>query len=275
MTFFDILTPVFESGLVLETCIRSVSDQGSGVRHLIQDGASRDEATKKILSRHAANVVSEADAGMYDALNRALDRSEGDVVGHLNADEQYLPGVLSRVRKIFDSMSDIDVVCGDILLADIDWNPLSYRQSVLPSPDSAGLIPLPVPTCGMFIRKSLFEKGLRYRADLRAIADAVLVQDIIRMKARWYFDRVPYAVFSLHDNNLSNSGVAESDVKKIGRNGRGVMSILKRGRVWLKRLRTGAYRRRDVEVMVYTAQSNDVRERKQARQIGWKWPSAR
>ncbi len=40
----------------------------------------------------------EEDCGMYDALNKAVAWGRGDILGHLNADEQYLPGILERVR---------------------------------------------------------------------------------------------------------------------------------------------------------------------------------
>lgn len=268
----DILTPVFEPGGVLETCIKSVRDQGDAVRHVIQDGASRDEKTQEILRHCESDVVSEPDSGMYDALNRALTRCTGDVIGHLNADEQYLPGILERVRKIFTNDEAVDVVCGDMILTDAHWNPLSYRRSVLPPAESAGLIPLPVPTCGMFIRRKLFQNGLAYRADLKAIADAVLVEDLIQMGARWHFDRVPYAAFSLHGTNLSNCGVAEKDRIILGRKLAGIRSLALKASVWMRRLLLGSYTYRKGIIWVYTTESKNQRAQKSTERIGWDWP---
>lgn len=269
---FDILTPVFESGTVLESCISSVEDQGDAVRHIIQDGGSADSATLQVLGRHRSKVISQPDAGMYDALNRSLKRGDGDIIGHLNADEQYLPEVLSRVRKIFAAMPDVDVVCGDMVLSDSAWKPLSYRRSVLPPAGSAGVIPLPVPTCGMFFRRRLFDAGLSYRADLRAIADALLVQQLIQMKVVWYFDPIPYAVFSIHDKNLSNSGAAERD-----RNTANLQSSLPRAlrcriQTWIRKWARGAYQRRDVNIMIYPSGETGTRVLRSGKNLGWDWP---
>jgi len=274
MIAIAVLTPVYRSGEVLRTCVCSVRDQDSNVRHLIQDGESTDDETLRVLEAFPALVASKRDAGMYDALNRALARATADVIGHLNADEQYLPGVLKRVGSIFRENPAVDVVCGDMILTDSNWNPLSYRRSVLPPADSAGLIPLPVPTCAMFIRKRLFDRGLSYRADLKAIADAVLVQDLIRMKALWYFDRRPYAAFSIHETNLSNSSAALDDKLKLSRSVSPIGKFALRLQVWRKRLAAGAFRVRSVEIDVFTPDSLDQRVKRSARRIFWGWPRA-
>ena len=39
----------------------------------------------------------EKDSGMYDGLNRGLRRATGEILAHLNSDEQYLPGALAAV----------------------------------------------------------------------------------------------------------------------------------------------------------------------------------
>jgi glycosyltransferase involved in cell wall biosynthesis len=272
MTSFDIITPVFNAGTVVRTCMSSVRDQGPNVNHHVQDGASTDPSTREALALFPSCVTSESDAGMYDALNRALARCTGEIIGHLNADEQYLPNIIDRVRSIFDLNPAIDVVCGDLVLTDADWNPLSYRRSVLPPANSAGLIPLPVPTCATFIRKRLFDRGLSYRADLKAIADAILVQDLIRMKARWYFDRRPYAAFSIHETNLSNSSAAAEDKLKLSRSLSPLGIFALRLQVWIKRLVAGAFRVRSVEIDVFTPASLEKRVKRSARRIFWGWP---
>lgn len=273
MLEFDIISPVFNSGSVLGSCIRSVSDQGEGVRHFIQDGESTDRDTCEILGRYAECVESRPDVGMYHALNLAIQRGHGAIVGHLNADEQYLPGILERVRKRFEMNPDIDVVCGDMVVTDTNWNPLAYRTSVLPPSGFVGRAPLPLPTCGMFISRRLFDLGLKYRDDLRAIGDAVLVDDLIRLKARWYFDPAPYALFSIHEKNLSNSGAQEYDHRVLGYQA----SILEEGfcrtQVWLRKLVAGAYRSRNFEFLVYEHHSAESRVKKISGPLSWKWPT--
>ncbi|MFY8215627.1 MAG: hypothetical protein ACOVMP_03400, partial [Chthoniobacterales bacterium] len=113
---------------------------------------------------------------------------------------------------------------------------------------------------------------LSYRADLKAIADAILVQDLIRMKARWYFDRRPYAAFSVHETNLSNSSAALDDKVKLSRSASPIGKFSLRLQVWMKRLVAGAFRVRSVEIEVFTPASLEKRVKRSARRIFWGWP---
>ena len=59
------------------------------VEHIVIDGASKDE-TAEIIDRFRAklaHIVSEPDKGIYDAMNKGLDRASGDIVCFLNADD--------------------------------------------------------------------------------------------------------------------------------------------------------------------------------------------
>jgi glycosyltransferase involved in cell wall biosynthesis len=81
---------------------------------LVQDGLSTD-LTSEIVNSHRANVkyVREADFGQTDALNRALQRSRGDVIGWLNADDLYLPHAIEVAAGLFEADPLADVVFGD------------------------------------------------------------------------------------------------------------------------------------------------------------------
>jgi len=268
-----IVTPTFNAGNVLSHCHASVADQGPGVTHIVQDGNSAEKQGLLSLAGKNVEIHMEEDCGMYDALNKAVAWGQGDILGHLNADEQYLPGILERVAGIFDLHPRVDIVCGDMVLTDASWRPLSYRRSVLPPISSAGMIPLSVPTCAMFFRRRVFDCGLRYPEKLRAIGDAVLVGEIMKAGYFWYFDRVPYAAFSLHETNLSNSGAAEADRQLLGIGRLPLKEIWFRLHVWIRKMTSGAYRRRQVEIQVFTRESMNVRVAKSGL-VGWGWPKA-
>jgi len=51
--------------------------------------------------RYRLAIYSEADAGMYDAINRGISKMEGDLWAWINRDEQYLPGTLDYVTGWF------------------------------------------------------------------------------------------------------------------------------------------------------------------------------
>lgn len=86
------------------------------VEHIVIDGASKDE-TAEIIDRFRtklAHIVSEPDKGIYDAMNKGLDRASGDIVCFLNADDQYASNsVLSRVAMLMYE-HHLDALMGDV-----------------------------------------------------------------------------------------------------------------------------------------------------------------
>ena len=74
------------------------------VEHVVIDGASRDGTVDLLRARsqQIAILVSEPDRGIYDALNKGISLSTGDVVGFMHADDLYASqDVLSHVAAAF------------------------------------------------------------------------------------------------------------------------------------------------------------------------------
>ena len=70
-------------------------------QNVVIDGGSAD-GTAALAAKFARSgdiLVSEPDRGMYDALNKGLDRAEGDIIGILNADDFYPH---NRVRSFYN-----------------------------------------------------------------------------------------------------------------------------------------------------------------------------
>src|SRR5437660_4692298 len=136
----SVVTPSFQQLDWLRLALASVADQeGVDVEHIVQDGGSegveemfREMSADSVNSHHNPKLFVEKDAGMYDAINRGLQRASGEICGYLNCDEQYLPGALSEVANYFSSHPEIDVVFGDAVLTDQQGSPLSYRRTILP-----------------------------------------------------------------------------------------------------------------------------------------------
>ena len=102
MCSFSIAMPVLNGGESLKRAVGSIRVQGDeDVEVLLQDGGSTDGSREWAAERAGVSFSGERDSGMYEAINRGWARSGGSLLGHLNADEQYLPGALSRVRETF------------------------------------------------------------------------------------------------------------------------------------------------------------------------------
>ena len=129
-------------------------------------------------SRHRVAVYCESDSGMYDAINRGLAKSSGEVCAWLNCDEQYLPGTLAKVAKIFTGASDLDVLLGDALLTDASHRPVCYRRIMVPYRWHTRLDHLHSLSCAMFFKRSaLPSPPLDPR--WKVIGDAVLMDHFL------------------------------------------------------------------------------------------------
>ena len=96
-----VVMPTRNQASFIERAIASVFAQGiTGLELCVQDGASTD-GTPALLQRLAARHpglrrISEPDNGPADAVNRAVARGRGAVIGWLNSDDLYTPGAVDR-----------------------------------------------------------------------------------------------------------------------------------------------------------------------------------
>jgi glycosyltransferase involved in cell wall biosynthesis len=113
----SVITVCFNSASTLDRALESVAMQDwSYVEHIVIDGASTD-GTVNILERfkvRLAQVVSEPDRGIYEAMNKGLALATGDVICFLNADDYYAtPQVLSQVALAMRE-DNLDALIGDV-----------------------------------------------------------------------------------------------------------------------------------------------------------------
>jgi len=100
----SIVTPVHNGEAHIRETIESVLAQGyPNLEYIIVDGGSSDR-TLEIVEEYRGRihvVISENDAGMYDAIGKGFLYSTGSILGYLNSDDLYEPGGLQRVGEYF------------------------------------------------------------------------------------------------------------------------------------------------------------------------------
>ena len=197
---FSIVTPSFRGGLWLRLCIASVADQDAPVEHIVQDGGSDDGTLDWLPREPSVKSFVEKDQGMYDAINRGLRRTQGDLLAWLNCDEQYLPDALKRVRAYFEQHPEIDVLFGDVVMVNGDGQYLRHRKLQTPLKYHTWTCHLSTLSCAMFFRRRVvFDYGFWFDPAQRAGGDG---EWMVRLLNR----RVPMATLGEFTSVFTQTG---------------------------------------------------------------------
>lgn len=144
MIKFTIVTVTYNAEGVLRPTTDSVLMQSyAHVEHLIIDGASTDhtlqiaeeyrQKSADAASGHEISIISEPDKGIYDAMQKGLDRAAGDYVCFLNAGDR-LPNAdtLLMIADKVDNERMPGVLYGDTDIVDDEGNYLFRRRLTPP-----------------------------------------------------------------------------------------------------------------------------------------------
>jgi len=133
MIRISIVTITFNAQRTLQRTLDSVRCQTyPHIEHLIIDGASKDDTVRiaeqyKAKSPHEVIIQSEPDKGLYDAMNKGLQKATGDYVVFLNAgDSLYAADTIEKVVSVSTQLPA--VVYGDTATTDSEGRFLHLRR---------------------------------------------------------------------------------------------------------------------------------------------------
>ena len=131
--------PSFNQAAFITASVRSVLSQNyPNLELIVADGGSGDDTPALLASLQAQDArlrwVSEPDAGPADALNKALRRVRGTVIGWLNSDDLYTPGAVQRTVQALANSPDLIMVYGHAEHIDADGKVLGAYPTVAPPP---------------------------------------------------------------------------------------------------------------------------------------------
>lgn len=203
----SVITAVFNNKDTIGDTVRSVSNQVyKDVEHIIIDGGSTDE-TLEMIKRYAdgvSRVISEPDRGVYDALNKGIRLSSGDIVGILNGDDVYAHNeVLKTVVDVFEKQN-VDSCFGDLLYVDKQninkvvryWKSSHYK----PGKFKYGWMP-PHPT--FFVKRQIYERFGQFNTNSRIAADYELMLRFLE-KYRMSTYYIPDVLIKMRVGGISN-----------------------------------------------------------------------
>lgn len=213
----SLVTPVFNGARYLQATLSSVLDQNyPDLDYLVVDGGSTDGSLDIIRANQTrlSSWLSEPDRGMYDALNKGFARSDGEIMGWLNADDLHLGWTLSVVGDIFAAHPEIEWITSAFPLSwDERGRAVRCRRrpgfgakeflagGYLPAPERPGAFWLQQEST--FWRRSLWERaGARLDDRLKAAGDFDLWARFFQ-QARLFAVDCPLAGFRRHPEQLT------------------------------------------------------------------------
>lgn len=138
----SIITICYNAEETIKTTLQSVATQTySNIEYVIIDGASTDN-TLQLVSEYTpfAQVYSEPDKGLYDAMNKGIDRATGEYLWFLNAGDTFrAPDIVERISEqislfsTHNSDSTPGIVYGDTMIVDGLGTDLHLRRLRPPS----------------------------------------------------------------------------------------------------------------------------------------------
>lgn len=146
MIKFTVVTCTFNAEKVLQRTLDSIQRQTyCNVEHIIMDGGSKDKTLAMVKAyqhktevgenAHEIVVVSEPDKGLYDAMNKSIDRATGDYLVFMNAGDvfpseetlEYVEGCVGEGETL------PGVLYGDTDIVDMQGNFVRHRRLTPPA----------------------------------------------------------------------------------------------------------------------------------------------
>ncbi len=209
----SIVTPSLGQAAFVERTVMSVlSQQGDfDLEYLVQDGGSTD-GTLDVLDRYRDRIslVVEKDAGQADAVNRALRRARGEIVGWVNSDDLLRPGAVQAAVEAFRDRPDVLWLHGRCDIVDENDRPI--RRPVVAYKDFRSrrhrmdrlLLENYVSQMTVFFRRSLLDRVGLLDASLRYTFDYDLWLRFAAIGPPLYLPRT-LAAFRWHTASKSGS----------------------------------------------------------------------
>jgi len=227
------------------------------------DGGSTDGTVEWLKNQHNIISSSEKDDGMYDAINKGIRLSRGEIISYLNCDEQYLPGTLQRVQEYFVANPKVDILFGNTLIIEPNGNLLAYRKSFVPRWPYVWASFIYVYTSSMFIRRRVFESGVFFDKNWKSIGDADFVVRVLRKGFFARHVREYFSAFMITGANLSTGENADAELKAFRARAPfwlRHLNFISHPLIWLEKFLNGAYREKfPFAYSVYTLENSYAR----------------
>lgn len=185
----SIITVCLNSEKTIEQTIQSVLSQDyDDLEYIIVDGKSTDR-TLEIIDKYKesiSTVISEADTGIYDAMNKGISLATGEIIGIINSDDWYEKKIFKYIRNYF-SESNADVIYGRMNLIDENGN----VKVLIPTDIKKIRYEMEIPHSTVFVKKNIYEKYGAFSLKYQIASDYEMILRFYIKGVRFaYLDKV-------------------------------------------------------------------------------------
>jgi len=212
----SIITAVYNNEQTIRHCIESVLAQSHpSIEYIVVDGGSTD-GTIEIIKSYGGKIshfISEPDNGLYDAINKGINLSCGEVIGILHSDDVYATNDIIKTVDEYMTRYGVDSCYGDLLYVRKDsidkiiryWKSCPYREDLF----QKGWMP-PHPT--FFVTKAIYEAYGVFNSNFRISADYELMLRLL-LKCRISTVYIPEVIVRMRVGGMSNRSLKNLLIK--------------------------------------------------------------
>jgi len=206
----SIITATYNAAKTLQSTIDSIAEQSyRNIEYIVIDGDSKDN-TKQIIAdnkRYISQHISEPDKGIYDALNKGLNKATGDIIGFLHADDIFKSeDTIQAIVSLFENTKS-DGVYGDLEYVATDntnkviryWKSKAFKYKML----KAGWMPAH-PT--LFLRKEVYKTYGNFDTRFKIAADYDFILRVFKNKTL-NFSYLPNVITKMRLGGASNKSL--------------------------------------------------------------------
>ena len=216
----SIITATYNSENVIEDCLSSVFNQNyHNIESIVIDGNSSDQTisiVKKLKkNHHDIKILSESDSGIYDALNKGIALSEGEIIGFLHSDDILKSNrIIDEIVKMIKS-KNLDGIYGNLHYVDKyditkvirNWKSSDFNHDLL----KKGWMP-PHPT--LFLKKNVYDRHGYFNLSYSISADYDFILRIFK-DTELKFGFLPKVITAMRIGGKSNRSLKNMITKTI------------------------------------------------------------
>lgn len=173
----SIITINYNNASGLQNTLKSVTPNcGADVELIVIDGGSTDESVEVIHSfkDKISYWVSESDKGVYHAMNKGIERADGEYIMFINSGDSLMVDV--NMKNVLKDVSGEDIIYHNLEIVDAVHCTIKKYPSKL---DFKYFLQDTIPHIGTLIKKELFSKYGLYNEKFKIVSDWAFFMDCV------------------------------------------------------------------------------------------------